>query len=214
MATAEEARPQHAASDAPAPAPAAPAPDPAAVALPTFAVGAISLALYLLGFLPAEAATSIAPVLIFTAGLGVLIAGIWAAALGQSMVAGIFVTFATFWTSLGVFLIGAAPTEFMRVPEEAATDALATFLISWLAVFVVLTLVTLRLPGAFTLLFVLVDIAVLLVLLGTLGGSTGLLQIGGIAVLAFVLVGVYLFASSASAGTGGKALPAGRPAIK
>lgn len=194
-------------------APAAPAADPACIALPTFTVGAISLALYLLGYLPATAATSIVATTLIVSGMGLIVAGIWAAALGQSMVAGIFITFAGFWSSLAIFLLGSA-NGWLAVPAEDATRALATFLISWLAVFVVLTLVTLRLPAAFTLLFVLVDIAVAFVLAGTLQASTTLLQIGGAAVLAFTLVGAYLFAGSASIATGGPALPVGSSILK
>ena len=71
----------------------------------------------------------------------------------------------------------------------------------------VLTLVTLRLPLAFTLIFALVDVALLLVLLGTEEASTGLLKTGGYVVLAFAAVGVYVFYGAASLATGGKGVP-------
>jgi hypothetical protein len=72
---------------------------------------------------------------------------------------------------------------------------------------------SLRLPAAFTVLFVLIDAALLLVLLGTSSGSTGLLFIGGIVVFAFALVGVYLFVDALGQATGGKAMPMGKPII-
>jgi len=91
------------------------------------------------------------------------------------------------------------------------------FLVSWLVVILMLTLATLRLPLAFSVLFGLVCLALLLLLLAfaeasPLGvPSTGLLKAGGWVVLVFAALGVYLFAGAASVGTGGKALPLGKP---
>ncbi len=76
-----------------------------------------------------------------------------------------------------------------------------------------LTLATLRLPLAFTLLFGLVDVALLLVLLGTTQASTGLLKAGGYVVFAFAAVGVYLFYDATTQATGGPALPLGKPIL-
>jgi succinate-acetate transporter protein len=76
---------------------------------------------------------------------------------------------------------------------------------------VLLTVATMRLPFAFTLLFGLIALALLLVLLATANASTSLQTAAGYVVLAFALVGVYLFMSAASAATGGKAYPLGNP---
>ena len=83
-----------------------------------------------------------------------------------------------------------------------------------------LTLATLRLPAAFTAVFALVDLALLLLLLALdeaspLGvPSTGLLKTAGYVVLIFAALGVYLFSGAASAGTGGKGLALGKPLMK
>jgi len=97
---------------------------------------------------------------------------------------------------------------FTSLPPSAGTQKL--FLLSWLIVIVLLTLVSLRLPVIFTLLFVLVDLALLFVLLGTSGASTGEVKTGGYLVFAFCVVGAYLFADAYGAATGGKALPLGQ----
>ncbi|HUY50105.1 MAG TPA: GPR1/FUN34/YaaH family transporter, partial [Streptosporangiaceae bacterium] len=81
-------------------------------------------------------------------------------------------------------------------------------------VIVMLTVATLRLPVAFTALFTLVDAALLLVLLGTVQASTSLTKAGGYVVLVFAALGAYLFVSSASQATGGKALPLGPPILR
>ena len=91
------------------------------------------------------------------------------------------------------------------------------FLIAWLVVVVMLTLATLRLPSAFSVLFGLVALALLLLLLAYAGASAagvpsaGLIKAAGYVVLVFAALGVYLFFGAASAGTGGKGLPLGKP---
>jgi len=81
-------------------------------------------------------------------------------------------------------------------------------------VMVMLTLATLRLPVAYTAVFFLVDLALLFVFLGVNGGSTGMLKTAGYVALAFAAIGVYLYASTASVATGGRAYPLGRPLMK
>jgi uncharacterized protein len=78
---------------------------------------------------------------------------------------------------------------------------------------VMITLATLRLPLAFTGLFILVDVAVLLLLLGTVQASASLLKSAGYVALVFAAVGAYIFFSSASQATGGRAFPLGRPVL-
>jgi succinate-acetate transporter protein len=94
------------------------------------------------------------------------------------------------------------------------------FLLTWLIIIVMLTVSTLRLPSAFTAVFALVDLALLLLLLAfeqtSAAGvpSSALLKGGGYAVLAFAALGVYLFFSASQAGTGGKPLPLGTPLMR
>jgi uncharacterized protein len=76
-----------------------------------------------------------------------------------------------------------------------------------------------RLPVAFTAVFALIDLALLLLYIGfaqasPLGvPSSGLLKTAGYVVLVFAAIGVYLFFDSASVATGGKALPLGKPLL-
>lgn len=212
MTTTDAPSPQHAAAHgdvAEAP-PSAPAADPAVLALPTFSVGAIALGLNLLGFEPNLGGPVV--LILFATGIGMVISTLWAAAVGQSAVAGIFGTFACFWISYSLFVLSALNGWF-GITEETLARSQQTFLICWLTVFVVLTLAALRLPAAFTLLFVLVDVAVAFVLAGAITGSTILTQIGGVGVLGFTAVGLYLFIGAMGVATGGSALPVGKPVI-
>jgi len=70
----------------------------------------------------------------------------------------------------------------------------------------------LGLPLIYTAVFVLVDLALLLSFLGVNESSAGAAKAGGYA--AFAVLGVYLFASTASVATGGRALPLGRPLLR
>lgn len=220
MTTIDESGGAHAAeakaADTAAAEAAAAAANPALVGVPMFVIGSVALGLYLIGFTgSANAAIGLLPILILCNGMGLVIACIWAIRNHAGPVAAIFGIFAGFWLSFPALVIGMAHGWFGDATSAAAqAGAQETFLLSWLVGIVMLTLATLRLPSIFTLLFILVDAALLLVLLGTAAGSTGLLTIGGIVVFAFALVGVYLFFDAMAVANGGKSLPMGSPLIK
>src|SRR5215470_18306441 len=186
--------------------------DPALLGLPSFIVGAVALALVFIGVVPAGTTGAALPIVLAATSTGLFLAAIWAAVIGQSAVAGINGTFAGLYLSYAVLVLGLTHNWFGIAPAAiVASEKL--FLIAWLAVMVVLTLATLRLPLAFTVLLTLVDVAVLLVLLGTVQASTGLVKAGGYVALAFATVGAYIFAGAASHATGGNELPLGTPVL-
>jgi hypothetical protein len=202
---------------APAPAEAAvPGPllgDPMMLGLPCFIAGSVSLGLALVGVVPAAAIGAAIPIILTATSVGLFLATIWSASLGQSAVASVFGIFAGFWLSYAVLVLGLTHNWFGIAPASAqATQEL--FLVAWLVVIVMLTLATLRLPVAYTAVFALVDLALLLVFLGVNETSTGLLKAAGYVVFVFAAVGVYLYTSTASVATGGSALPLGRPTIR
>ena len=190
--------------------------NPALLGVPVFVVGSVALGLYLVGFKNADhAAAGMLPILLLCNGLGLLIATIWAIRVGQGPVAAIFGIFAGFWLSFPILVLGLAH-DWWGIPATdmaAATDAKATFLLAWFVGIVMLTLGSLRLPSVFTLLFVLVDVALAVVYFGVVSGSTGLLFIGGIVVFLFALVGVYLFFDAMGVSLGGKPLAMGKPLV-
>ncbi len=161
----------------------------------------------------APAAASALPIILATSALGPLLAALWAMRLGQSAMAGIFGIFAGFWTSYALLLLGLAHGWY-GIAEEDVQTTVSAFLLTWVLAVAVLTGVTLRLPLVFTVLFVLIDLALVLVLLGNERASSTLSELGGYVVLAFAGVGVYLFASAASVATGGNAFPMGKPVIR
>ena len=129
---------------------------------------------------------------------------------GQSAVACVFGIFAGFWLSYAVLVLGLVHGWF-GITLLAIKSTQELFLTAWLVIIVMLTLATLRLPVAYTVLFGLIDVALLLVLIGTANASTGTLKVAGYVVLLFAALGVYLFFSTLSQATGGKALPLGKP---
>ena len=166
--------------------------DPAMVGLPTFIVGSVALGLVLVGVVPVTAVGASLPIILAATSIGMFIAAIWSAALGQSAVAAVYGIFGGFWLSYAVLVLGLIHGWFgITLLAVVATQKL--FLISWLVVIVMLTLATLRLPMAFTALFALVNVALFLDLLGTINASTSLTKAAGYVVLAFAALGVYLF---------------------
>ena len=205
------------------PEPAAPPPvvgpmagDPAMLGLGSFIAGSVALGLALVGVVPVGVLGAPLAIILAATALGLLLAAVWAAAVGQSAVAAVFGIFGTFWLSYAVLVLGVLHNWFAIAPT-ALLATVKLFLVAWLVVVLMLTLATLRLPLAFSVLFALVSLALLLLLLAYAEASaagvpsTGLLKTGGYVVLIFAALGVYLFFGASSAGTGGKGLPLGKP---
>jgi uncharacterized protein len=190
--------------------------DPSMLGLASFIAGSIALGLGLVGVVPVGVLGAPLAIILSATALGLLMATIWCAALGQSAVAAVFGIFGTFWLSYGALVLGLDHNWF-AITTTAVLATVKLFLVTWLVVIIMLTLATLRLPSAFTGVFVLVDLALLLLLLAFANASplgvpsTGLLKTAGYVVLVFAALGIYLFAGAAAAGTGGKPLPLGRP---
>jgi uncharacterized protein len=187
--------------------------DPAILGLPVFVVGSIALGLALVGYVSPAAAGSALPIILAGTGLGLLISTVWAAALGQTLVACIFGLFAGFWWSYAALVLGLNHNWF-AVPAADVTHTVALFQISWAVVMGALTLATLRLPVAFTAVVGLVVIALVLLVFGTLNTDTTLTKAAGYVTFAFAALGVYLFLGAASAATGGKSFPLGSPLLR
>src|SRR6201996_8340785 len=208
---------QPAPQEAPAPAVVGPlAGDPAMLGLSSFIVGSVALGLGLVGVVPVGVLGAPLAIILAATALGLLLGAVWAAAVGQSAVAAIFGIFGTFWLSYAVLVLGLDHNWFAITPT-AIVATVKLFLIAWLVAIVMLTLATLRLPSAFTALFGLVDLALLLLLIAWSSASAagvpseGLIKTAGYVVLIFAALGVYLFFGASAAGTGGNALPLGRP---
>ena len=193
--------------------------DPSILGLGSFIVGSVALGLSLVGVVPAGVLGAPLAIILAATALGLLMATIWCAALGQSAVAAVFGIFGTFWLSYAVLVLGLDHNWF-AITATAVLATVKLFLVSWLVAILMLTLGTLRLPSAFTAVFVLVDLALLLLLIAYASASaagvpsSGLIKVAGYVILIFAAVGVYLFTSAAATGTGGKPLPLGRPLMK
>ncbi|MEW2507751.1 GPR1/FUN34/YaaH family transporter [Amycolatopsis sp. NPDC047767] len=186
--------------------------NPGVVGIPTVIAGAVGLGLINIGAMPGGASGATLAILGTCTVIGLLITTVWAAALGQNASASLFAVFFGFYASYAALTLGLAHGWF-GTSVVSATDAQVTWLLSWLITIVLLTLVTLRLPSSFTLLLGLVDLALALLLAGTMTGATGLTRAGGAVVFAFVAVSVYLYADLMSTETGGRGLPLGRPLL-
>jgi succinate-acetate transporter protein len=197
--------------------------DPLMLGLPVFIAGSSALGLALIGAqVPVGSFGAALAIVLAATAIGLFISAVWAIAVGQSAVASVLGIFGGFWLSLVVLVVAVDHNWFAFATPAAAglpasnisLGAIELFLIAWLIVIGMLTLATMRLPSAYTLLFLLVDLALIFVLLGVSGASTGNLKTAGGFVFAFVAIGMYIFFGQASVATGGKPIPLGRPIIK
>lgn len=184
--------------------------NPAIIGIPMFVVGSAALGLQQIGFVPPAAAGAPLAIITMATGIGTLLASLWAMSLGQSAVAGIFGIFSGFWLSYSALLLGLTHGWY-GVPAADTAATIELFLLSWLVIIVLLTLGTLRLPLAFTVVFALIDLSLLATLLATLNASAALGYAGGYLALAFAAVGSYLFVDACIQTTGGKGFPLGAP---
>lgn len=195
---------------APAPAPAVGS--PAAVGIPMFVVGSVALGLADVGFVPAAAGGASIPIIMTATGIGLLLSAVWAANLAQNAVAAIFGIFAGFWLSYAALFLGLVHGWYgVAAADVAKTQEL--YLVCWLVLIGLLTLASLRLPLAFTLILGLVTVALLLTLLGVANASTSTIKLAGYVVFAFATIGAYVFYDTMNQACGGKAMSLGKPII-
>jgi hypothetical protein len=192
------------------PAPPPPPADPAMVAIPTVIAGAVGLFLTTVGFVPASAGLAAIPVILAATCLGLLIGTIWAAALGQNIVATLYAVFLGFYFSYAALQLGLAH-DWYKIPPDQVGATVAVYLICWIVVIVMLTFATLKLPIAFTILLGFVDVALALLLANLYIPSSALQMSASLFVFTFVALGVYLYFHIMSVAFGGRGLPLGRP---
>lgn len=194
--------------------PIVPAGNPVLLGLMTFLPSGITLGLWLVGYLDtAKFGGGMIPIVALSAGLFLLVAAVWAGRLAQNTVAAIFGVFSAFWLSFGFLLIGIT-SGWWAVDGDASGQVRATFLLSFLLVFVLLTLSTLRLPLVFTVGFVLVDITFALAFFGVAGGNAGLFPPAGIATFLFCLVFAYILYDGINQDLGGRPMPMGNAMVR
>jgi hypothetical protein len=186
--------------------------DPAMIGIPNVIAGATGLGLVTVGAVPAGAAGAALPILLSATSIGMLIATIWAAALGQNLTATIYGTIFGFYISYVALSLG-LDHGWYAIPAADAPWAVRLYLICWLVTIGLLTLTTLRMPAAFPVLFTLVDVALALLLAGSYASSPGLGKAGGYVVLLFVAEAIYLYIHVMEVAHGAKGLPLGRPLL-
>lgn len=186
---------------------------PGIVGIPMAVAGAFGLALVNTGFVPASAGGAALPTVIAASAVGLLLTTVWACALGQNTSAGIFVLFFGFFATYAALSLGLV-NGWYGIPTDQVVNAQALWLVCWLFIFVMLTLVTLRLPWSSTLMLVFVDIALILLLIGTVQSNASMTNLGGWFTFAFVAVAVYLYVDVMWSQTGGRGLPLGRPLVR
>jgi succinate-acetate transporter protein len=193
---------------------AAPGGNPALLGLITFLPSGITLGLWFVGYLDtATLPGGMIPALALSAGLFMLIATVWAGRLGASTVAAIFGVFAAFWLSFAALVAGLT-SGWWGITAAGVKSVQSTYLLSFLLVFVLLTVATLRLPLAFTVGFVLVDLTFLLAFLAVANTQASLFDWAGVTTFGFCAVFAYVLYDGFGQDLGGRALPMGNAVMR
>lgn len=193
---------------------AVPAGNPALLGLMTFLPSGITLGLWFVGYLDTtKLGGGMIPITALSAGLFLLVSAIWAGRLGASTVAAIFGLFSAFWLSFALLLTGIT-SGWWAIDGDSTGSVRATYLLSFLIVFVILTVATLRLPLMFTAGFVFVVATFALAFIGVTTGSAGLFPIAGITTFIFCAIFAYILVDGIGQDLGGRALPLGNPMVK
>jgi succinate-acetate transporter protein len=188
--------------------------NPAVFGLLAFSVGGTALGLSLLGYVSAAAqGGSVMPIVLAATGLGLLLTTMWAIRLEQTFVATVFGAFTGFWLSYALLVLSLSHNWF-PIPAADVPHSVAQFLIAWAVVIAALAVVSVRVPLAFTAILVSALVAVSLLIVGTLNGSTILPKVAGVFTLLYSAIGFYAFLGTANECVGGRALSLGTPLAK
>lgn len=177
--------------------------DPLIIGLPIFAVGSLALGMVLIGFIPATALGAIVPIVVFGTGLYLAVVTVWAALLGQTMVAGITGTFSGFWLSLGALVVG-LQHNWYGVTAAQAGSAQELFFIAWGCLFLFLLVPCLRLPAVYPAVVALVVAALALAAASLHTGNSELLTVAGYLILTFAFLGFCAFLNVSLTAMGAK----------
>jgi uncharacterized protein len=199
---------------APVAAPVAPAGNPALLGLITFLPSGITLGLWFVGYLDtATLPGGMIPILGLSAGLFLLISAVWASRIAANTVAAIFGVFAAFWLSFALLVTGLT-SGWWGITAAGVKSVQSTYLLSFLLVFVLLTISTLRLPLAFTAGFVLVDLTFLLAFLAVANTQSSLFTWAGVTTFGFCAVFAYILFDGFGQDLGAPAMPMGNAVMR
>jgi succinate-acetate transporter protein len=184
------------------------------LALITFLPSALTLGLWFIGYLDtARLPGGMVATLALSAGLFMLVATVWAGRIGASTLAAIFGVFSAFWLSFAL-LVTALTSTWWAIAAGGVQRVQATYLLSFFCVFTLLTLATLRLPLAFTVGFVLVDVTFLLAFIAVVNVNRDYFTWAGVTTFAFCAVFAYVLFDGFGQDLGGRAMPMGKPLIR
>ena len=184
--------------------------NPGLLALPLVIAGGFGLGFTNTGIVDVAAAA--VPILLSATSIELLLATVWAAALAQNVNATVYGVFFGFYASYAVLSLGLTH-DWFGITAAGAGPTTALWLGSWLLTIGLLTVLVLRLPWTYPLLLGIVDVALGLLLIGNLTGSTVATHAGGWFVFAFVALVGYYYVAALWEETGGRALPLGRPLV-
>jgi hypothetical protein len=192
----------------------APASNPVLLGLMALLPSAITLGLWFVGYLDtASLPGGMIPALTLSAGLFQLVSAIWAGRIGANTVAAVLGLFSAFWLSFGLLVIGLT-SGWWGITAAGTQSVQATYLLSFMIAFVIMTVATLRLPMVFTAAFVFVCLTFVLAFIGVTTGNATMFTIAGITTFIFAALFAYILVDGIGQDLGGRPMPMGSPMVK
>jgi succinate-acetate transporter protein len=122
----------------------------------------------------------------------------------------VFGAFTGFWLSYAALVLGLAHNWYV-IPQAQVAHSVAQFLIAWAIVIFMLDVVSVYVPSSFTMILSSALVAVILLIIANLNGSTVLPKVAGGFILLFSAIGFYDFLAAGIESVGGRPLSLGPP---
>lgn len=149
--------------------------DPGPLGLAGFAATTLVLSIVTAGLVDAKVGAAVLPLALFYGGLGQLLAGMWEFRGGNTFGATAFSTYGAFWLAYAFFGWFFAD----KIPANDQGVAAGLFNLVFTIVTAYLTVAALRLTGALVTVLALLTVTFLLLTIGNLASSDGIVHIGG-----------------------------------
>ncbi len=169
--------------------------DPGPLGLSGFALTTFVLSIVNAGFLTGTNDIKVVIGLaVFYGGIAQLLAGMWEFANGNTFGATAFTSYGAFWLSFAALLIPGFGIGFGGT-SGPASSAVGVYLLGWTIFTAILLIGTLRLNGGLVAVFALLTLAFLLLAIGFMNNSSGLIKAGGFVGILTALAAWYVAAA-------------------
>src|SRR4051794_2788258 len=149
--------------------------DPGPLGLAAFALTTFVLSLFNAGIAPENLEAVVLPLALFYGGLAQLLAGMWEFKKANTFGATAFGSFGAFWLAFAAYVKFVVP----GLPTDSAHTATGLFLLVFAVFTSYMFIASLRVSGAVALVFLTLAATFIVLTIGNLSDTTGIIKVGG-----------------------------------